>query len=143
MVKKYPIETIDSLVQGIRLAETQGLVGKRGNFFDSFIQSIIELNTLVNNNQYNLWTRKSANHYHTWLSYDESERTIVLNSRRQDEWSTSLIDQAIEQYDQSSVSEWVGFTQTEEYKANLDIVCGYYSRSGGYFRRLINQVRLG
>ena len=143
MVKKYPIETIDSLVQGIRLADTQGLVGKRGNFFDSFIQSIIELNTLVNNNQYNLWTRKSANHYHTWLSYDESDRTIVLNSRREDEWSTSLIEQAIEQYDQSSVSEWVGFTQSDEYKVNLEIVCDYYSRSGGYFRRLINQVRLG
>ena len=143
MAKKYPIETINNLVQGIRLAEAQGLTGKRGNFFDSFVQSIVELSTLVNENQYNLWTRKGANHYHTWLSYDESDRTIVLDSRRQDGWSVSLIDQVIERYDPSTLNEWVAFTETDEYKTNLDIVCGYYSRSGGYFRRLISQVRAG
>ena len=144
MAKKYPIETIDSLVQGIRLAETQGLSNKRGNFFGKFILSIVELHTLVQENKYQShWNRKQADHFHTWLTYDDTSKSVVLNSRREDEWSRSLIDQAIEQFDQSAVSEWIKFSETTEYKENLKIVCDYYSRSGGYFRRLITQAGAG
>ena len=143
MSKKYSVETIGKLVEGIRLAQAQGLSGNRGNFFDSFILSIVELHTLVKDNQYSRWNRKQADHFHTWLSYDESEHSIVLNSRRSDAWSTSLIEQAIEQYDQSSVSEWVDFAQSDEYKANLTIACDYYERTGSYFRRLVQLFRNG
>tara|TARA_B100001113_G_C21086768_1_gene612472 strand:+ start:295 stop:1047 length:753 start_codon:yes stop_codon:yes gene_type:complete len=144
MSKKYSVETIGNLVEGIRLAQAQGLSGKRGNFFDKFILSIVELHTIIQDNKYTShWNRKQADHFHTWLSYDESDRTIVLNSRRQDEWSTGLIDQALEQFDQSSVAEWLGFTESQEYKTNLGIVCDYYSRTGGYFRRLIQLHRDG
>lgn len=136
--KKYSVETIGKLVEGIRLAQAKGLSGKRGNFFDKFVLSIIEIHTLIEENKYQShWNRKQADHFHTWLSYDNVSKSIILNSRREDEWSTSLIDQVIEQYDQASVSEWLTFTESDEYKTNLDIVCGYYSRSGGYFRRLI------
>ncbi len=142
-MKKYKLDTINSLVEGIRLASSNSLTGHRGNFFDKFILSLIEINTLVNENRYSEWSRKKANNYHTWLSYDESDNTIVLNPRRSDDWSNNLIEQAIERYDPSVISEWVEFAKSSEYKTNLNQVCDYYSRSGGYFRRLIQLHRSG
>tara|TARA_B100000131_G_scaffold304370_1_gene329316 strand:+ start:132 stop:878 length:747 start_codon:yes stop_codon:yes gene_type:complete len=142
-MQKYKLETINSLVEGIQLANANQLTGNRGNFFDKFIQSLCELHTLVHTNRYYEWNRKSATNFHTWLSYDESDRTIVLNTRRDDEWSNSLIDQARERYDPTVVSDWVNYTKTEEYKTNLELVCDYYSRSGGYFRKVISQHRNG
>ncbi len=142
-MQKYKLETITSLVEGIQLADANQLTGNRGNFFDKFIQSLCELHTLVHTNRYSEWNRKSATNFHTWLSYDESDRTIVLNTRRDDDWSNSLIDQARERYDPTVVSDWVNFSKTEEYKTNLELVCDYYSRSGGYFRKVITQHRNG
>jgi len=142
-MQKYKLDTITSLVEGIQLANANSLTGNRGNFFDKFIRSLCELHTLITENRYSQWSRKGATNFHTWLSYDESENAIVLNTRRDDEWSNSLIEQARERYDPTIVSDWVEFTKSEEYKANLDLVCDYYSRSGGYFRKLINQYRQG
>lgn len=141
--KDYPLGTITSLVEGIRLADSNSLTGKRGNFFDKFVRSLVQLHDLAIANRYSEWNRKDANDYHTWLSYNVDKNAIVLSTRRDDDWSNSLIDQAIAQYDPEILNEWVEFTKSEEYTTKLDIVCGYYSRTGGYYRKLINQHRDG
>ena len=142
-MKTYPLSLIDNVCEGMRLADTNSLKSKRGNFFDKFCLSLSELNELVKTNRSSHWNRKQANNYHTWLSYDQDTECIILKTRRDDDWSNSLIDQVIERYDPTAISEWIEFTDTEVYAKNLEIVCEYYARTGGYFRRLIAQHRDG
>ena len=141
--QEYSLETITDLVSGLELATKSNLLVKRGNFMSKFLDSLVEIHSLVTANKYDRWNRKQANHFHTWLSYNVDKQSIVLNSRREDDWSNSLIDQAIEAYSPNGIKEWLKFTKSEEYKANLDVVCGYYERTGNYFSRSIQKFRKG
>ena len=142
-IKKYSLETITELVNGLRLAEDNGLLVKRGNFMSKFLDAVTELHSLVLSNEYSRWNRKQASTYHTWLSYDAEARSIVLDSRRSDDWSNSLIDQALETYSPKGIDTWLSFTKSSEYKDNLEVVCGYYERTGGYFSRVISKHNSG
>ena len=140
-MKKYSKQQIFDFCDAYTLAKQEGLVDDGGKFFDKFLESLLTIGTLVRNDELHKWTRKASPSFHTWLSYKDGE--IVLDSRRDDEWSTTLVDKCLSYYTKAEIARWVEFIETEEYANNVALVCDYYTRTGAYFRNYITRVERG
>tara|TARA_B100000287_G_scaffold418965_1_gene456588 strand:+ start:2203 stop:2949 length:747 start_codon:yes stop_codon:yes gene_type:complete len=138
-MKTYSKQQIFDFCDAYTLAKQEGLVDNVGQkFFDKFLESLLAIGTLVRNDEIDKWTRQKCTSFHTWLSYRDGE--FVLNSRRDDEWSTTLVDQCLEYYSKCEIESWVEFVKTEEYAENVSIVSQYYKKTGAYFRNYISRV---
>ena len=138
-MKKYSKQQIFDFCDAYTLAKQEGLVDNVGQkFFDKFLESLLAIGTLVRNDEIDKWTRQKCTLFHTWLSYRDGE--IILNSRREDEWSASLVEQCLSYYSKSEIENWVEFLKTEEYAENVTVISQYYKRTGGYFRNYIDRV---
>tara|TARA_B100001250_G_scaffold406158_1_gene424765 strand:+ start:3999 stop:4745 length:747 start_codon:yes stop_codon:yes gene_type:complete len=138
-MKKYSKQQVFDFCDAYTLAKQEGLVDNGGHkFFDKFLESLLTIGTLIRNNEMHKWTRQKSPSFHTWLSYKDGK--VILDSRRDDEWSTTLVDQCMSYFSKSEIESWVVFTKTEEYAENVALICTYYKRTGAYFRNYIARV---
>jgi len=144
-MKKYTKQQIFDYCDAYSLAKQEGLVdvGSGQKFFDKFLESLLTIGTLVRNNEYHSWNRKDSPSFHTWLIYDNLSEEFILNPRRDDDWSTTLVDKCLSFYTKSGIEGWVEFVKSKEYAENVTIISEYYTRTGTYFRHYINRVGKG
>lgn len=144
-MKKYSKQQVYDFCDAYSQAKQEGLVNDTdlSKFFDKFLVSLHTIGTLVRENQYTKWTRKASPSFHTWLTYDNLSEEFILDSRRDDEWSTELVDKCLSYYEKAKIENWIVFIKTEEYAESISVVSKYYKGSGGYFRHYINRVDRG
>lgn len=142
-MKKYSKQEVFDFCDAYTMAIEEGFVDEgsgSGKFFDLFLQSLYTLGTLVRNQEVHMWNRKASPSFHSWLSYNLESEEFILNSRREDEWSATLVDKCISFFRKKEIEEWAEYVKTEEYAESVSIISEYYTRTGSYFRDYVSRV---
>ena len=153
-MKTYTIEQFEDIAKAYNLLVDNGIVkhySTLGNikqsFMNKYLYAIIEVLGLVKKGEYNQnWTANKNDYYMKWLSYDYGKKVFSHNPKRGafDEWSETLVDAIISEYDVQSVKSWIPFTKTEEYGKNVSTVRDYYWYSqSDYFSHIVTKIDLG
>lgn len=143
-MKTYTKKQIFDFCDAYELAIDSGLVREldhRSKFVDKFLVSLYTLGNLVRKNRTSEWIKGKTAHYHSWLDYVSGK--FVLNTRRNDDWSTGIVDTCLSFYGLDNIKRWTEFVKTDEYKENVKVISEYYTTTGGYFRNYIEMVQNG
>ena len=130
------------------ICHTRLNAGRTTGFTSKFASSLVTLYeiALKGAEQYILeWNRHvQGDNFHYWITWDSNTNSIILDAgNRTDEWSQSLVDNLIEDYNRDAITEWVAFTSGCEYKELMDIVTDYYDRTGQFFSKYVQVHNCG
>lgn len=133
MIKRYTFDQLDNFAKGYSLSDRF-----QSNFHLAISKALVEIHQLVTEGKdlQKMWNRKTANNYHTWLSFDESTRELVYDTgSRNEEWSANLIDLIFSQYDYESIKKFKELKKTQQFKDEYNVIREYYEKQG-YFSRI-------
>lgn len=80
---------------------------------------------------------------HNWVKHVEGDGGVVIDTKaREEDWISEMIESILTIYNPVDIRLFEKFTESEEYKTVVSVVCCYYKQAG-YFSSLINKVENG